>query len=277
MARFTSVLLVFLSCLPAWATMAVVVPSRDGLVIAADSRQTFLGAECDGAFKLLAPRQPGRTVAVVTGDSVFVAPPPAGTSDLCGYLKAAPRLLDVNAVVIEALEQPTARMADVSDACLQALGRFRAQHPDALTSYAGREIFAVVLASYDPARAESTVRRFAVRMNAGGQIEAVAASETRFSAQSASAVLIFGETEWAKRALSGGVGRRILSEATVKFLAVPRPVGAVGLDQALAVARNLMEAASRAAENDPPPSGVGGEVQVGIIGNGFAVEHRSVQ
>ena len=267
-----SSLLFVLSCLPVGATLVAVVPTRDGLVIAADSRLTFLGAQCDGAFKILTPAMPARTVAVVTGDAVFVAPPPAGTSDLCGYLKTAPRLLDVNAVVTEALERPgldVAGIADVRAACVEAVARLGAAYPEALHVYAGKEVFAVVVASYDPVRAESTVRRFAVRMDTGGRVDTSDASEARFGAQSLSTVLIYGETDWAKRAVIAGQGRQFLNAATLEFLEAHRPVAEVATDRALAVAHNVIEAASREAESDPPPSGIGGAVQVRVMGSGI--------
>ena len=157
----------------AHATLVAVVPARDGLAIASDSRFTFMGAPCDGAFKIVEPERPLRTVAFVTGDSIFVAPPPAG-EDPCRYLATAPRLLDVGAVVKAYLgrggEDPAGiSNSDLATDSVDAVERFRQRYPNVLKSYAGREIFSVVVVSYDPASEVSTLRNFVVRMDARGR------------------------------------------------------------------------------------------------------------
>jgi hypothetical protein len=228
-----------------------------------------MGAQCDGAFKILTPTSGAKTVAVVTGDPVFVAPPPVGTSDLCGYLKTAPRLLDVNAVVMQALDRQAedgARLEAVGAACVGAVERFRKAYPEALQAYAGKEIFAVVVASYDATQSESAVGRFAVRMDADGSVATADVSEMKTGAESVSTVLIYGEADWAKRVVVAGTGRRFLDADAEGFFGARMQVSDVAMDRAIAVVRNLIEAAGRAAETDPPPSGIGGAVQVRVVG-----------
>ena len=205
-----SLVLVLLLSVSAHATLVAIVPWRDGLVIAADSRLTFFGAQCDGAFKILVPERPARTVAVVTGDSVFVAPPPAGTADLCGYLASAPRLLDVEAVVTGVLERGGDDPArKLSAACVRAVERFRARYPAALRGYTGREIFSVAVASHDPGAGAATVRSFVVRVR-NGRVEAARVVETRIDGRSSRGVWIYGETDWVNRVVYAGAGRRFL-------------------------------------------------------------------
>jgi hypothetical protein len=255
----------------AQATLAVAVPSRDGLVIAADSRMTFMGAQCDGAFKILIPARPARTVAVVTGDGIFVAPPPRG-ADPCRYLAGAPRLLDMDAVVTRALEHAGGDAdridaAALAAACVRAVERFRAAHPGALRGYAGRAIFSVLVASFDRAGGTSTMRNFVVRVN--GQTGRVEASRLRTAViepDQPGGVWIYGETDWVNRHVYAGVGRGFLTPATQKFLRVQEPVSATPLDRAAAVAANVMEAACRAAQMEPPPSGIGGEIHLVVAG-----------
>lgn len=275
--RAISGLLLLLICLPVQATLVAVAPSRDGLVIAADSRLTFLGAQCDGAFKILVPARPMRTVAVVTGDSVFVAPPPAGTRDLCGYLAHAPRRLDLGAVVTQALERSRddaaqVSLVELSSACVIAVEEFRHASPEALSGYAGRDLFSVVVVSYDAGQAASTLQRFVVRIDAGGNVTAADASETKFDAHSARDVWVYGETDWVKRAVFAGAGRHFLRAATLEFLHDRKPIAEVSTEGAMDAATNVIEAASRAAVADPPPSGIGGAIHVMVIGNSERVE-----
>lgn len=270
-----AMLFVFFSCIPARATLVAIVPSRDGLVIAADSRLTFLGAQCDGAFKVMAPAHLPRTVAVVTGDSVFVAPPPGGTGDLCKYLETAPRLFDAGAVVMESLEKTgggPVRIAEVRGACVGALERFRAAFPEGLRGYAGREIFSVVVASYDAEHSVSTLRRFVVRINSSGEAEAGDTSETRLDAQSASDVWVYGETNWVKRTVLAGAGRGFVDAATLELMKKRTPISEVTKERARDAAANVIEAAERTAEADPPPSGIGGAIHVMVVGKAARAE-----
>ena len=266
-----TVLFAILLAPAAQATLAVAVPSRDGLVIAADGRLTFMGVPCDGASKILTPARPVRTVAVVTGDGVFVAPPPRG-EDPCRYLASAPRLLDMDAVVTRYLDHAGNNpahidLAALAAACEQAVERFRAAHPEALRSYAGRAIFSVLVASYDPAAGTSLLRNFVVRVDEfTGRAQAARMSTTGIDARDPSGVWIYGETDWVTRNVYAGAGRAFLSPATLEFLTARLPVGGTTLKSAAAVAANLLNAASRAAEIDPPPSGIGGAIRVVVVG-----------
>jgi hypothetical protein len=256
----------------AHATLVAIAPARDGLVIAADSRLTFLGAQCDGAFKILVPARPLRTVAVVTGASAFVAPTDAGKTDLCRQLMTAPRVLDMNAVVLEALaktgdDASRISMEDLISACMGALERFRAGYPGTLAGYEGKEIVSVVVASFDPEHAMSTVRRFVIRLDgATGHLAAAQMSALHFDRNSARDVWVFGETDWVKRVVYSGAGRRFLKASTLEFLEVHEPVGEIPMERAVDAAANVVNAASRAARIEPPPSGIGGEIHVMVIG-----------
>lgn len=263
----------------AHGTLVAIVPARDGLAIAADSRLTFFGAECDGAFKIIEPARPARTVAVVTGDSIFVPPPPSGQNP-CRYLSTAPRLLDVGQVVanyLDRLDRPSRiPVADLAAACVRAVERFRAAYPAALRSYARKEIFSVVVASYNPASAESTLDHFVVRIDAGsGRVQAARIAATTVNARSPRGVWIYGEAEYLNREVYAGAGRRFLAPATLDFLALRKPVEDVPMDRAVAVAANVVRAAARAAQLVPPPSGIGGPVRVVVLGNNLRPQSLS--
>lgn len=262
------------------ATLAVAVPSRSGLVIAADSRITFMGAPCDGAFKILIPVRPARTVAVVTGDGVFVAPPPHD-EDPCRYLAKAPRLLDVNAVITQFLNRAgndPARidLSTLAAACVQAVEQFRAAHPAALRPYTGRAIFSVLVASYDPASHTSTLRNFLVRATERARrIEAARLRTVIIGPNHPRGVWIYGETDWVNRNVYTGFGRAFLSSQTLDFLRGHEPAGTTPTPLAAEVAANVIDAASRAATSDPPPSGIGGAVRVVVLGRGARPERYS--
>ena len=273
MARW---LLIFVAALlasqPACATLVVLAPSADGLVVAADSRISFLGAECDGQFKIVEPSRPARTVAMVTGDAIFVPPPPAGERELCGYLKSAPRLLDIGEVVRRYLEHEASGAGEFSlealgRECVAAADRFAQANPGALQAYAGREIFSVIVAGYDPRRRTATLRNFVVRMDsATRRIETGRMTTITVGTADRRGVWIYGESGYVEANVLSGLGRKYLDAATLDFILTAAPVAEAPLSRAVAAAVNVINAASRTTVTLPAPSGIGGSVNVVLVG-----------
>jgi len=273
MARRLSILIAaLLVSLPARATLAVLVPSADGLVVAADSRISFMGTQCDGQFKIIEPSRPAHIVAMVTGDSLFVPPPPAGVRDLCRYLQTAPHLLDIGEVVRRYLEHQAGKRGEISlealgKECVGAVDRFAQANPGALQAYAGREIFSVVVAAYDPRRRTATLQNFVVRNDsATHRIESGRMTTTTVAAFDRRGVWIYGESSYVEANVLSGVGRKYLDSATLDFILTAAPVAEAPLGRAVAAAVNLISAASRTTETIPPPSGIGGSVNVVLLG-----------
>jgi hypothetical protein len=274
MARFFGfVLAALLLSIPAGATLVVLVPSADGLVVAADSRTSILGAPCDGQFKITQLRRPSRTVVMVTGDGIFIKPPSAPEPDLCRYQQSAPRLLDIAAVVSSYLErkapdvsQPS--LEDLGAECVRAAQRFQKSYPEAFQSHLGGEIFSVVIASYDPREKISNLRNFVVRMDREThRIEASRFTQIAVSPGDRRGVWAYGEAAYVDQNVYAGFGRQFLTAPTLDFILVDKPVAEAPLDEAVAVAVNLIQAASRAAQVVPAPSGIGGPIDMVLLGH----------
>jgi hypothetical protein len=275
MARlFPLVVALLLLPLPASATLVVLVPSADGLVVAADSRTTVLGTQCDGQFKIVQLKRPSRTVVMVTGDGVFIPPPSTAEKDLCRYQQSAPHLLDMTAVVSSYLQRNAhapekLSLKDLGAKCVHAAQRFQALHPEAFRSHLGGEIFSVVLASYDPKAKVSTLRNFVVRMSQETQkIEATRFAKIAVSSTDRRGIWAYGETDYVEKQVYGGFGRQFLSASTLDFFLQDKPVAQASRDQAVAAAVNLIQAASRAAQQFPAPSAIGGPIDVVLLGRG---------
>jgi hypothetical protein len=273
MARFlTAVLAVLLLPIPAGATLVVLVPSADGLVVAADTRISILGAQCDGEFKITELATPARTVVMVTGDSIFIQPPGPHETDLCRYVATAPRTLDIAATIRSYLERNAANpenfsLADLGKACVQAVQRFQQANPQALRSYAGKEIFSVIVASYDPVSRVSMMRNFIVRIDAKtGEIQAARFAQIAISPQDRRGVWSYGETRYLEKQVYAGIGCQYLAASTLDFILVNKPVSGTPLDQAVAAAVNVIQAASLATRVVPASSGIGGPIDVILLG-----------
>lgn len=273
MARFlTAVFAALLLPIPAGATLVVLVPSVDGLVVAADTRISILGAQCDGQFKITELATPARTVVMVTGDSIFVQPPGPRETDLCRYVATAPRTLDIAATVRSYLERNAASsekysLEDLGKACVQAVQRFQQSNPAAFRSYKGREIFSVIVASYDPASRISTMRNFVVCIDAKtGEIRAARFAQIAVSPQDRRGVWSYGETNYLEKQVYAGIGHQYLATSTLDFILVNKPVAEAPLDRAVAAAVNVIQAASLATRVVPASSGIGGPIDVILLG-----------
>jgi hypothetical protein len=280
MARlFATILVALLLPMPARGTLVVLVPSADGLVVAADSRTSILGVQCDGQFKIAQLKKPSRTVVMVTGDGVFIKPPGARPADLCRSLQSAPRLLDIAAVVTGYLERKAPDLSrlsleDLASECVRAAQRFQEAYPVAFQSHIGGEIFSVVIASYDPRARVSTMRNFVVRVGREThRIEAARFSQTAVALTDRRGVWAYGEAAYLEQNVYSGFGRQYLTAPTLDFILTDKPVAQAPLDRATAAAVNVIQAASRAAETVPAPSGIGGPIEVVLLGR----RHRPQQ
>ena len=273
MARFLAIIL--LACMapaPANGTLVVIAASASGLVIAADSRTSLLGTRCDDRYKITEVRRPHRTAVAVTGNIAFIKAPDAREADMCRYLESAPRMLDIALVVKAYLERKVPdfsklSLEDLASECVAASQRLQNSNPGVFDSSAGGEIFSVVIANYDLRSKTSTIMNFVVRIDvATHEIRADRFTHLTISPQSRRGVWSYGETDYINRYVFGGFGRDYLSKPTKDFILVDKPVTEAPLDQAVAAIVDIIQAASRTANIVPAPSGIGGPIDIVLLG-----------
>src|SRR5947207_10227233 len=66
-------------------TLVVATPSRDGLMVAADTRARLGPDVCDSHYKIVEPSRPDRTVFAVVGRSMHIEGPPPAMPDPCTH------------------------------------------------------------------------------------------------------------------------------------------------------------------------------------------------
>jgi len=253
-------------------TLVVLVPSADGLVVAADSRTSVFGATCDSQYKITELMRPRRTVVVVTGDTAFIKPPDAGLHDVCAYLQSAPQLLDIPSLIKHILERKSTdpfklSLEDLGTECVQAVQRFREASPLVLEPYIGKEIFSVIIASYDQRSKASLVMNFVVRIDSRThRVEADRFTRITIPPQNRRGVWSYGETDYLNQNVFAGIGRKYLTSSTLDFILADQPVANVDLDQAVSAAANVIEAASLTTQLVPSPSGIGGPIDIVLLG-----------
>jgi hypothetical protein len=269
---FASALLAVVLPIPVSGTLVVIVPTADGLIVAADSRTSLLGTTCDGQYKITELRRPKRTVIAVTGEVAFIAPPGAEVQDMCGYLKSAPHMLDFSSAIKSYLERKNVdpfklSLDELGAECVKEVERFRRIYPLVFEQYIGNEIFSVVIASYDPRSKNSLVLNFVIRIDAATRkVEAARFTRNLISQQSRRGVWSYGETDYLNKNVFGGIGRGFLTSDTRSFILVDKPVSEARLEQAIAAATNIIDATSLTTQIIPSPSGIGGPVDIVLLG-----------
>jgi hypothetical protein len=273
MLRIFAALVVLMLPISADGTLVVIVPSADGVIVAADSRTSLFGIFCDSQYKITELRRPKHTVVAVTGEVAFIAPPDAHEQNICGYLRSAPRMLDFSSVVKSYLERKNIdpfklSLDDLGSECVGEVERFRRANPLVFEQYVGHEIFSVVIASYDPQSKNSLILNFVVRIDAATRkVEAARFTRNLISQQSRRGVWSYGETDYLNKNVFGGIGRRFVTADTQSFILVDKPVSEARLDQAIAAATNIIDATSRTTQLVPSPSGIGGPIDIVLLGN----------
>jgi hypothetical protein len=242
-------------------TLIAVAPSKEGIVIAADSRSTIDGLYCDQTYKLIEVAGSNPTVVSVPGIGIVYSRPPEGTRDLCAWIKTGPRVMDVEHFAKEWMGR---NPGSLTQAMLQRLGlesleqmRGLVRHsPDAPKAYAGNNFYAIVVTRYDR---QADVRYLGVvgaRFNPATNLPEVTDHVVwKFTKQSRGEAFNFGlfdyvpahvlreGRQFALKYLAFNPGRRIVSE-------IPSYEAASALE-------NLLDAASRTTQIVATPGGVG--------------------
>jgi hypothetical protein len=260
----------------AGGTLVVMVPTAAGLVIAADSRLTVGGTDlfCDGSFKITELENVDSTALVVTGTSTV-----RDTRSLQGILlsefceqlyKIVPKF-DANSIlkgIIEAEPALAGGSFDLPQASVDAVNEFLRQEPHSFDALFGQNIFQVALASYDAAEKISLIRSFHVDLSQDGTVTASHVKVERHRSTDKASLSLFGEANYLTSQVFSGPGLRFLGERYARFKntgpdAEIREIDAlVGAD----FATDLIEAAEKTSTFVKPNTGIGGPVDVLLLG-----------
>jgi len=251
----------------AGGTLAIFVPTRTGLVIAADMRQSPQGVFCDGINKILVPGRP-RTAVVVTGNITLQDTSNIPKAQLCDYLAKNRAPIDFGRSAREFLDSTTAPFAELNWAALtdqiyqSIVPYIKAGN---LNPFFGTEIAQIIFAEFEPDTQSSKLLSLAVNLDAAGNftlhpVRVTAATTIRgdsFNLQSDRQILPFGEVVYYQEQVIAGVGKQFLNHDYFELIAKSR-VADVDPGLASAAALNLIAAASRATEIVAARSGIGG-------------------
>lgn len=251
----------------AGGTLAIFVPTRGGLVIAADMRQSPGGIFCDGINKILLPRRP-RTAVVVTGNITLQNTSNIPKTDLCDYLAKNRAPIDFGRSALEFLDSTSAPFAELDWAALtdhiyeSIVPYIKAGN---LNPFFGTEIAQIIFAEFEPDTQTSKLLSLAVKLDPVGNfglqpLPVTAATTIRgdsFHLHSDRQILPFGEVPYYQQHVIAGVGQQFLTQDYFDLVGKSK-VADVDPGLASAAALNLISAASKATDIVAAPSGIGG-------------------
>jgi len=245
------------------------IPTTAGLLVAADSRAMMGDRVYDDGFKIVELSRRHPTVAIVTGEGIFIEAPPAEVDDVGDYLRSTPRLLDVEGVVQRFLEANPQRVTSdivqvLAEQCVIAVDRFQEQCPTAVARFAGGLMFTVVVGSYDPDHDRSLMAQVVAGVDASGRRGEVRATTLwEKHAGERRETFLFGDTEYVQRHV---LVRREYLRKYRAFVANGRTVHETQVDEAMAAATNLIEATARTTDGAGDAPKIGGPIDVVLLG-----------
>jgi hypothetical protein len=263
-------------------TLVIMVSCQEGLVVASDSRQTLdEHTFCDGAVKLLESQTRERFILAVTGRRGFypfhlalLRPETA-----CEFVKRTPREFDLGMVAMRYADADAGTdlanldMVALSNNCMRELKDYLDANPHRAPAYNGdRFSSSVVLASFNHMTRTAIIRSFEVAVTP--DLTALSARQVlyeRFAPDDLAAPVVIGESDYlAQQVLPVIKGHRISATTLHQFGDLPRfnfpRVRDQSLEQAVDVATDLIEAASTMTATVPAPSGIGGPLDVRLLG-----------
>jgi hypothetical protein len=255
------------------ATLVLMVPFSHGLVVAADGRQTvFNKIYCDGAAKIIQAEKPRRVVAAVTGNGVVVDyPHPVPDGEMCGYIKTAPKIFDIEAVVQKFLETSSGSLGglDLEPLVQQCLGeviKLDRTLPGFLARFLGTTMFQVALAGYDADTSTSVVRMFSGRIERDGRFIFQFTQDKTYTPETAADWLMFGEADYFNAHVLGAEGEPFYDRSIFERMKGHR-IAEIDRDAAITLAEHSIEAAAKTTSVVPAATGIGGPIEMLAIGD----------
>ena len=258
-------------------TLVVMAPSRDGLVVAADSRSLRANNRtCDTAYKIVAVKSAEPAVFAVTGLSKIHGHRPG--ADPCR--EPGMTALDLEETARQQLERhglpaTVAAMTRLGEASIAAAQRAQTLDPriaHLYATYRGKRVHEIALGSYDTTRQEAVLARVAVRVSALGTLEVTDETYVRRIGQQAERLLEhFGQSDYVNGPLLRHGQQHI--RTVLRFLGLNerldqvqrKTVADTSADAAVHAAVNLIEGAAALTATIPAEAPIGGPVDVVLL------------
>jgi hypothetical protein len=251
----------------AGGTLAVMIPTQAGLIIAADKRTTPDGIYCDGVNKILLPKKTEPIAILITGLATFRDTSNIPRSELCNVLATTPAPVDFGRAVSLYIDSQSVGVAKldlqgVTEAIYAEMkpyisgGQFNKMF--------GTRLAVIVMADFEPKTSVSNVKALAIELGPHGEFRLQPAYYARFEITDRPVAIPFGEGPYFSDNVLNGPGRKFLDGSLERLNAKSR-VSEIDADFGSTVAINMIEAASKTADIIKPPTGIGGGVDCVLL------------
>jgi len=252
-------------------TLIVVIPTVAGLVVAADSRLTLYDPNwivaCDNVFKISEVESVDRTVVFTTGYATVWALGGVQVDKVCEHVATAKPKFDAQALLVKAAQRPGASLPDIAQEVAGATGNYIASHPADYAGRLGQFLFQAAIARFDPNAGKAIIGSFSVNFNADASISADKLEVEYFLPNDGCQAKLFGEANYLTNAVFNGPGLQFLTERYGRFRdSIGAAIEHADPELASNFAVDLIEAASRTTSIVPSATGIGGPVDVVLVG-----------
>lgn len=268
--------------LPTWrpirtiggGTLALVLPTADGLVLAADSRMTFrfsfLTAYCDNVEKITAIDHVERTAFLTTGNTTVWQFNDIPIAEICNHIAREKAAFAIDPIIKDAIEARPEILDNLTEVlpavCVEAICHHVSIHPDDFQSLRGKNIFQVVVCSFNAAQSSSRIRSFSIDLAIDGTVSPSKLSDRTFIPDDPCELVLYGEANFLTDQVFNGPGLAFLGERFRRFRGEMTTVGKAPTALAPDFVIDLIEAAAKTTASVPSQTGIGGPVDVLLLG-----------
>lgn len=243
-------------------TLIIVIPTMDGLVVAADSRTTFRGKFYDCREKLHVASTRTPIVFAITGSGEFPWSIPHG-ADPEPYLRNGPFAFRGRDSVLGYFDRDPHFV--VSSTSIELIGKelatgfsdFLARYPNKATEFLGKNACRLVACQVDQASGDLLVASIAIAIDPCGNAAPTAPWFAQYKSADATACLFFGEVNYVVEHIQNGAGRRFLPQHAESIWSDMDIVQRLRSHEAARLARSIVAAVEKNSETIPIPGGIG--------------------
>lgn len=255
-------------------TLAIVLPTADGLILAADSRMTFrfgvLTAYCDNVDKITAIDNAERTAFLTTGNTTVWQFGDIPIAEICNHIAQKKAAFAIDAIIKDAIEARPEILHDVTGTlpavCVDAIRQHTSRSPNDFDSLKGRNIFQVAVCSFNAVRSSSRIQSFSIDIALDGAVSPSKQSDRTFSPDAPCELVLYGEANFLTDQVFNGPGLNFLGERFGRFRSEMTTIGQAPTALAPDFVADLIEAAAKTTASVPSPTGIGGPVDVLLLG-----------
>jgi hypothetical protein len=253
---------------PDGGTLAVIIPTQAGLIVAADQRTTPDGIYCDGVKKIILPKEATPITVVITGLASFRDTSKIPRSELCNVMASTPAPVDFGRTASMYI---SSQSFGVDKLDLQGLAEviYAEMKPfidgGQFNIFFGTRLALINMADFEPDTAMTNIKSLAIELGPRGEFRLQPAYYRQIASTDRPEVMPFGEEPYFRENVLNGPGRKFL-DGSYEQLKSKSHISEIDADLGSAVAINLIEATAKTTELIKPPSGIGGGLDCILLG-----------